>query len=173
MAGSGELWSRQAQAVVSHVRRIVELCFDQLATDGTGIPAAMRSAECWAQVERALLPAANQHLRSALGALKAEASARGLLSDGSDLGLLLQEGQAGSRELALRDRLRVESATKHMNEIGAPTKEPAKASLREISEVDLATAKVRRNPYAGRIAKEGITIQAGRGRPRRARSARR
>ncbi|HTM45925.1 MAG TPA: hypothetical protein VL137_13285 [Polyangiaceae bacterium] len=32
-------------------------------------------------------------------------------------------------------------------------------------EIDFSTAKVRRNPYAKRIAKEGISIQVGRGRP--------
>ena len=45
--------------------------------------------------------------------------------------------------------------------------EPTKASLREIPEIDFATAKVRRNPYAARIAREGIEIQVGRGRPKK------
>jgi hypothetical protein len=45
--------------------------------------------------------------------------------------------------------------------------EPSKASLREIPEVDLATAKVRANPYAARIAREGIEVQVGRGRPKK------
>src|SRR3954468_23622382 len=44
-------------------------------------------------------------------------------------------------------------------------REPSKTSLREIPEVDFARAKVRRNPYAARIAKEGVSIQVGRGRP--------
>jgi hypothetical protein len=44
--------------------------------------------------------------------------------------------------------------------------EPSRASLREIPEVDFKAAKVRRNPYAERIAAEGI-IHAGRGRPRK------
>ena len=44
---------------------------------------------------------------------------------------------------------------------------PSKASLREIPEIDLATAKVRRNPYAARIAREGIEVQVGRGRPKK------
>jgi len=44
---------------------------------------------------------------------------------------------------------------------------PSAASLREIPEIDFSEAKVRRNPYAARIAKEGITVQVGRGRPKR------
>lgn len=43
-------------------------------------------------------------------------------------------------------------------------REPSRASLREMPEVDFS--KARRNPYAARIAKEGITIQIGRARPR-------
>lgn len=43
-------------------------------------------------------------------------------------------------------------------------REPSKASLREIPEVDFDRARVRRNPYAARIAAEGI-IHVGRGRP--------
>jgi hypothetical protein len=46
---------------------------------------------------------------------------------------------------------------------------PSKASLREIPEIDFATAKVRPNPHAARIAREGIEIQVGRGRPRKLR----
>ena len=45
--------------------------------------------------------------------------------------------------------------------------EPSKASLREIPEVDFKVAKVRRNPYAARIAAEGIVVQVGRGRPKK------
>jgi hypothetical protein len=45
--------------------------------------------------------------------------------------------------------------------------EPSKDSLREIPEVDFATAKIRRNPYAARIAREGIEVQVGRGRPKK------
>ena len=45
-------------------------------------------------------------------------------------------------------------------------REPSKASLREIPEVDFARAKVRRNPYAERIIAEGI-VRVGRGRPKR------
>ena len=49
------------------------------------------------------------------------------------------------------------------------TREPSAASLREIPEVDFSTVKVRRNPYAARIAKDGIIVQVGRGRPRKLR----
>jgi hypothetical protein len=42
---------------------------------------------------------------------------------------------------------------------------PSAASLRKIPGIDFSKAKVRRNPYAARIAKEGITVQVGRGRP--------
>jgi hypothetical protein len=45
--------------------------------------------------------------------------------------------------------------------------EPSKASLKEMPEVDFKKARVRRNPYAARIAKEGIAVQVGRGRPRK------
>lgn len=45
--------------------------------------------------------------------------------------------------------------------------EPSKASLKEIPEVDFSKARVRQNPYAARIAKEGITVQVGRGRPKK------
>src|SRR5213079_2986731 len=46
-------------------------------------------------------------------------------------------------------------------------REPSAASLREIPEVDFSRVKVRRNPYAARIAREGIVVQVGRGRPKR------
>jgi hypothetical protein len=45
------------------------------------------------------------------------------------------------------------------------TAEPSKASLREMPEVDFSRARVRPNPYAAGIAKEGITVQIGKGRP--------
>jgi len=51
--------------------------------------------------------------------------------------------------------------------IGKKTREPSRASLREIPEVDFDKAKVRRNPYALRVAAEGISIHVGRGRPRK------
>jgi hypothetical protein len=46
-------------------------------------------------------------------------------------------------------------------------REPSKRSLREMPEVDFRTARVRRNPYAGRIASGGLIVQVGRGRPKR------
>jgi len=45
--------------------------------------------------------------------------------------------------------------------------EPSKASLKEIPEVDFSRGRVRRNPYAKRITREGIVVQVGRGRPKR------
>ena len=45
--------------------------------------------------------------------------------------------------------------------------EPSAASLREIPEIDFTTAKVRKNPYAARIAKEGFTVRVGKGRPKK------
>ena len=48
---------------------------------------------------------------------------------------------------------------------GNKQREPSRASLHDIPEIDCSKASVRRNPYAARIAKEGITIQVGRGRP--------
>src|SRR4030095_1471571 len=46
-------------------------------------------------------------------------------------------------------------------------REPSKASLREIPEVNLSNARVHRNPYAARIAREGMVVQIGRGRPKK------
>lgn len=45
--------------------------------------------------------------------------------------------------------------------------EPSKASLEEMPEVDFRKARVRNNHHAARIAKEGITVQVGRGRPKK------
>jgi hypothetical protein len=45
--------------------------------------------------------------------------------------------------------------------------EPSEASLKEIPEVDFTKARMRRNPYVARIAKEGITVQVGKGRPKK------
>jgi len=52
---------------------------------------------------------------------------------------------------------------------GKKHREPsrARASLREMPEVNFGGAKIRRNPYALRIAREGISIHSGRGRPRK------
>jgi len=47
------------------------------------------------------------------------------------------------------------------------TQGPSRASLREIPEIDFRNAKVRRNPYARRIATEGFSVHIGRGRPRK------
>jgi Ribbon-helix-helix protein, copG family len=44
---------------------------------------------------------------------------------------------------------------------------PSKASLREIPEIDFSRTRVRRNPYAARIAREGAEVQIGRGRPKK------
>lgn len=46
-------------------------------------------------------------------------------------------------------------------------REPSRASVRDIPQIDFSKVIVRRNPYAARIAKEGITIQVGRGRPKK------
>jgi len=45
-------------------------------------------------------------------------------------------------------------------------REPSKASLRAIPEVDFDAVRVRRNPYAGRIAATGM-IHVRMGRPRK------
>jgi hypothetical protein len=45
---------------------------------------------------------------------------------------------------------------------GTKRREPLKASLHEIPEVDFEHARVRRNPYAARIAAEGIHVSRGR-----------
>jgi hypothetical protein len=50
---------------------------------------------------------------------------------------------------------------------GKKYREPSQASLRDMPEVDFANVKARRNPYARRIAAEGISIHVGRGRPRK------
>ncbi len=44
-------------------------------------------------------------------------------------------------------------------------REPSRRSLREMPEAHFSKVKVRRNPYAHRIASEGMTIHAGRSRP--------
>jgi hypothetical protein len=46
-------------------------------------------------------------------------------------------------------------------------REPSRRSLHEIPEVDFRKARVKRNPYARRIAQEGLVVQVGRGRPKR------
>lgn len=47
------------------------------------------------------------------------------------------------------------------------TKEPSRKSLREMPEVDFRKARIRRNPYARRIAAEGISVHVARGRPKK------
>jgi hypothetical protein len=54
-----------------------------------------------------------------------------------------------------------------MRKATGKSREPSRASLREMPEVNFETAKPRRNPYARRIASEGISIHVGRGRPRK------
>ena len=46
-------------------------------------------------------------------------------------------------------------------------KEPSQRALREMPEVDFRKARVRRNPYAARIAAEGLSVRVGRGRPKK------
>ncbi len=46
-------------------------------------------------------------------------------------------------------------------------REPSRRSLREMPETDFRKARVMPNPYARRIAEEGLVVQVGRGRPKR------
>jgi hypothetical protein len=46
-------------------------------------------------------------------------------------------------------------------------KPASRKSLREMPEVDFRKVRVGRNPYAQRIAAEGLVVQVGRGRPKR------
>ncbi len=46
---------------------------------------------------------------------------------------------------------------------------PSRASLEEMPEADFTKLKVRPNPYARRIEATGLSLQVGRGRPRRGR----
>ena len=50
---------------------------------------------------------------------------------------------------------------------GKKLRGPSRVSLREMPEVNFDKAEVRPNQYALRIAAEGISIHAGRGRPRK------
>lgn len=45
--------------------------------------------------------------------------------------------------------------------------EPSKASLREIPEIDFAKTPSKKNPYAERVARGGLEVKVGRGRPRK------
>jgi hypothetical protein len=49
----------------------------------------------------------------------------------------------------------------------ATSREPSRVALREMPEPDFGRVKVKRNPYAKRIAKEGIRIHLRRGRPKK------
>jgi hypothetical protein len=53
-----------------------------------------------------------------------------------------------------------------MKRVSRRHQEPSRSSLREMPEIDFAKARVRQNPYAKRIATEGIVLQVGRGRPK-------
>ncbi len=46
-------------------------------------------------------------------------------------------------------------------------REPSRRSLREMPDADFTKVKVQRNPYAHRIASEGMSIHVGRGRPKK------
>lgn len=50
-------------------------------------------------------------------------------------------------------------------------REPSRRSLRQMPEVDFRKVRVKRNPYARRIAEEGLIVQVGRGRPKKVREA--
>jgi len=52
-------------------------------------------------------------------------------------------------------------------EVKKNQREPSKASIQAMPEIDFSKARVRPNPYAKRISDEGITVQVGRGRPRK------
>jgi len=66
-----------------------------------------------------------------------------------------------------RDALRPARGSVMKKATGKKLLGPSRASLREMPEVNFDKAKVRRNPYALRIAAEGISIHVGRGRPRK------
>ena len=46
-------------------------------------------------------------------------------------------------------------------------REPTRQSLDDIPEIDFSNRRVRRNPYAKKIAEQGATVQVGRGRPKK------
>lgn len=50
---------------------------------------------------------------------------------------------------------------------GRARKGPSKRSLREMPEVDFRKVRVKRNAYARQIARDGLIVQVGRGRPKR------
>ncbi len=53
-----------------------------------------------------------------------------------------------------------------MKKASKAARDPSKRSLREIPEADFSRG-VRANRFASRIAREGLVVQVGRGRPRR------
>lgn len=75
--------------------------------------------------------------------------------DGQDTGLLA---------LAALQRMKGNGMKKAVKK---HQREPSKASLQTMPEVDFSTSHVRPNPYAKRISAEGITVQVGRGRPQK------
>ena len=61
-------------------------------------------------------------------------------------------------------------AARNMKKSPAKTnnsRRPSKASLAEIPEIDFSKVRMRKNPYASRLAKEGFVVQVGRGQPRK------
>jgi len=54
-----------------------------------------------------------------------------------------------------------------MKKVSHKAKEPSRSSLKEMPEVDFQKTKVRRNPYAQRIAAEGLSVHIARGRPKK------
>ncbi|MDH5670647.1 MAG: tetratricopeptide repeat protein [Myxococcales bacterium] len=116
MRGSGAQWSAEFEATGSHVRRLIEDCLDDLASDEHGFSAARRNASFWDIVERTVLARAKQEFRSTLGALEHDAVAQGhdielmaTLYRQQTLGDLANRIQTRTSELALRDRLSTEA----------------------------------------------------------------
>src|ERR1700736_4497237 len=70
-------------------------------------------------------------------------------------------------ESAARDASRPMKGSAMKKATGKKPRGPSRASLREMPEVNFHKANFRRNPYALRIAAEGISIHVGRGRPRK------
>src|SRR5260370_23802704 len=70
-------------------------------------------------------------------------------------------------ESSARDASRLMKGSAMKKATGKKFRGPSRASLREMPEVNFDKAKVRRNPYALRIAAEEVSIHVGRGRPRK------
>ena len=105
-----------------------------------------------------------------------------MLDDAQDPARAILVGQSEKGRVLLvvfieqsEDKIRIISARRATPTRGSAMKKatgkkprgPSRASLREMPEVNFDKAKVRRNPYALRIAAEGISIHVGRGRPRK------